>query len=100
MNFTQASIGAWQKTMIHIFSKLDKKHLNSRNNKIDYVIGAAVAFAPNRYNRVHLHTVSLNYAHGKGCACSSLKGVSLHCIIFRTATDPACGSGVFLVDRG
>lgn len=40
----------------------------------------------------------LYYAYGKGCACSSLKGVSLHCIIFRTAIDHACGSGVFLVD--
>lgn len=30
--------------------------------------------------------------------CSSLKGVPLHCIIFRTATDPACGSGNFLTE--
>nr|WP_185847595.1 N-6 DNA methylase [Campylobacter fetus] len=28
--------------------------------------------------------------------CSSLKGVPLHCIIFRTATDYACGAGHFL----
>ena len=27
----------------------------------------------------------------------SLKGYSLHCIIFRTATDPACGSGSLLI---
>lgn len=30
--------------------------------------------------------------------CSSLKGVPLHCIIFRTAADPACGSGNFLTE--
>lgn len=39
----------------------------------------AVTFAPNRYSRVHLNT-------------ASLKGYSLHCIIFRTATEEACGT--------
>ena len=29
--------------------------------------------------------------------CSSLKGVPLHCIIFRTVADPACGSGSLLL---
>ena len=43
-------------------------------------MSTAVAFAPNGYSRVHLNT-------------ASLKGYSLHCIIFKTATDPACGSG-------
>ena len=60
-------------------------------------MSAAVAYAPYRYHRVQMNTVSLNYAPTKGCACSSLKGYSLHCIIFRTATDPACGSGSLLL---
>lgn len=54
-------------------------------------MNAAVAYAPNRYSRVHLNTASLNYAPTKGCACSSLKGVPLHCIIFRTATEVVYG---------
>ena len=45
-----------------------------------------------------MNTASLNYAPTKGWVCSSLKGVPLHCIIFRTATDPACGSGNFLTE--
>ncbi len=45
-------------------------------------MSTAVAFA-----HVHLNTASLKYATAKGCACSSLKGVPLHCIIFRTATE-------------
>lgn len=60
-------------------------------------MNTAVAYAPNRYHRVQMNTVSLNYAPTKRCACSSLKGVPLHCIIFRTATDPCCGSGGFLL---
>lgn len=60
-------------------------------------MSAAVAYAPYRYHRVQMNTVSLNYAPTKGCACSSLKGYSLHCIIFRTATDPCMGSGHILV---
>ena len=44
-----------------------------------------------------MDTASLNDAPTNGCACSSLKGVPLHCIIFRTATDPACGSGSLLL---
>lgn len=56
-------------------------------------MSTAVAYAPNRYHHVQMNTASLNYAPTKGCACSSLKGVPLHCIIFRTATDPVCGSG-------
>ena len=60
-------------------------------------MNTAVAYAPNRYHRVQMNTVSLNYAPTKRCACSSLKGVPLHCIIFRTATDPACGSGSLLL---
>lgn len=60
-------------------------------------MNTAVAYAPNRYHRVQMNTVSLNYAPTKRCACSSLKGVPLHCIIFRTATDPCMGSGHILV---
>ena len=60
-------------------------------------MNTAVAYAPNRYHRVQMNTVSLNYAPTKRCACSSLKGVPLHCIIFRTATDPTCGTAGFLV---
>lgn len=44
-----------------------------------------------------MNTASLNYAPTKGCACSSLKGYSLNCITFRTATDPCMGSGHILV---
>lgn len=61
-------------------------------------MSAAVAYAPYRYHRVQMNTVSLNYAPTKGCACSSLKGYSLHCIIFRTATDLYCDTVGFLVD--
>ena len=50
-------------------------------------MSVVVAYAPNRYHRVQMNTASLNYAPTKGCACSSLKGYSLHCIIFRTATE-------------
>lgn len=59
-------------------------------------MNTAVAYAPNRYHRVQMNTASLNYAPSKGCACSSLKGYSLNCITFRTATDPACGTGGML----
>lgn len=59
-------------------------------------MSVAVAYAPNRYHRVQMDTATLNYAPTNGCACSSLKGVPLHCIIFRTATDFACGTGGFL----
>lgn len=60
-------------------------------------MNTAVAYAPNRYHRVQMNTASLNYAPSKGCACSSLKGYSLNCITFRTATDPCMGSGHILV---
>ncbi len=43
-------------------------------------MSATVAYAPNRYNRVHLHPLSLIYAPTKGWVCSSLKGVPLHCM--------------------
>lgn len=56
-----------------------------------------LAFAPNRYRRVQMNTASLNDAPTKWWVCSSLKGVPLHCIIFRTATDPCCGSGGMFV---
>lgn len=52
-------------------------------------MSAAVAYAPNRYRRVQMNTASLNYAPTKGWVCSSLKGYSLNCITFRTATDKA-----------
>ncbi len=74
-------------------------------------MSAAAAYAPNRYSRVQMNTASFtgvdavllrcsckhgifiatraNYAPTKGWVCSSLKGVPLHCIIFRTATDSA-----------
>ena len=51
-----------------------------------------ILYAPNRYRRVQMNTAALNYAPTNGRVCSSLKGVPLHCIIFRTATDPTCGS--------
>lgn len=61
-------------------------------------MSAAVAFAPSIVNRgVHLHPLSLNNAPTKALVGASLKGYSLHCIIFRTATDPACGTSGFLV---
>ena len=60
-------------------------------------MSAAVAYAPYRYHRVQMNTVSLNNAHTKALVGASLKGYSLHCIIFRTATDPACGSGGMFV---
>ena len=59
-------------------------------------MSAAVAYAPYRYHRVQMNTVSLNNAHTKALVGASLKGYSLHCIIFRTATDPATGTGTFL----
>ena len=59
-------------------------------------MNTAVAYAPNRYHRVQMNTASLIYAPTKGWVCSSLKGVPLHCIIFRTATEPAMGSAAFL----
>lgn len=52
-------------------------------------MSAAVAYEPNRYSCVQMNTASLNYAHIKGWVCSSLKGVPLHCIIFRMATEEA-----------
>lgn len=52
-------------------------------------MSAAVTYAPNRYHRVQMNTVSLNNAHTKPLVGASLKGYSLHCIIFRTATDEA-----------
>lgn len=48
------------------------------------------ASAPSIVNRgVHLHPLSLNYAPTKALVGASLKGYSLHCIIFGTATEPA-----------
>lgn len=47
-----------------------------------------------------MNTASLNDAPTKGWVCLSLKGVPLHCIIFRTATDPSCGTSGFLVSAG
>ena len=62
-------------------------------------MSAAVAYAPIIVNRgVHLHPLSLNNAPTKALVGASLKGYSLHCIIFRTATDYACGSGHFLTE--
>ena len=46
---------------------------------------------------MHLHPLSLNNAPTKALVGASLKGYSLHCIIFGTATDPACGTAGFLV---
>jgi hypothetical protein len=46
-------------------------------------MSAAVAFVPNHYSRVHLNTVSL-------------KGYSLHCSIFATATDKTMENDGFL----
>ena len=60
-------------------------------------MSVAATYAPNRYHRVQMNTVSLNNAHTKALVGASLKGYSLHCIIFRTATDPACGSGSLLL---
>lgn len=61
-------------------------------------MSVAATYAPNRYHRVQMNTVSLNNAHTKALVGASLKGYSLHCIIFRTATDPACGSGNFITE--
>ena len=61
-------------------------------------MSVAATYAPNRYHRVQMNTVSLNNAHTKALVGASLKGYSLHCIIFRTATDPAAGSGNFLTE--
>lgn len=61
-------------------------------------MSVAATYAPNRYHRVQMNTVSLNNAHTKALVGASLKGYSLHCIIFRTATDPFCGSGTFLIE--
>lgn len=44
-------------------------------------MSVAVAFVPNRYNRVQMNTVSLNYASTLALVGTSLKGYSLHCII-------------------
>ena len=60
-------------------------------------MSVAATYAPNRYHRVQMNTVSLNNAHTKALVGASLKGYSLHCIIFRTATDPCMGSGHILV---
>lgn len=60
-------------------------------------MSVAATYAPNRYHRVQMNTVSLNNAHTKALVGASLKGYSLNCIIFRTATDPACGSGGMFV---
>lgn len=57
-------------------------------------MSVAATYAPNRYHRVQMNTVSLNNAHTKALVGASLKGYSLHCIIFRTATDPACWEAV------
>ena len=59
-------------------------------------MSAAVAYAPYRYHRVQMNTVSLNNAHTKALVGASLKGYSLHCIIFRTATDSTFGAGAVL----
>lgn len=61
-------------------------------------MSVAATYAPNRYHRVQMNTVSLNNAHTKALVGASLKGYSLNCIIFRTATDPAAGSGNFLTE--
>lgn len=50
-------------------------------------MSVAATYAPNRYHRVQMNTVSLNNAHTKALVGASLKGYSLHCIIFRTATE-------------
>ncbi|WP_370769836.1 N-6 DNA methylase [Ruminococcus callidus] len=60
-------------------------------------MSVAATYAPNRYHRVQMNTVSLNNAHTKALVGASLKGYSLHCIIFRTATDPTCGSAGMLI---
>lgn len=60
-------------------------------------MSTTLAYAPYRYRRVQMNTASLNYAPTKGWVCSSLKGYSLNCITFRTAPDPACGSGSLLL---
>ena len=60
-------------------------------------MSVAATYAPNRYHRVQMNTVSLNNAHTKALVGASLKGYSLNCIIFRTATDPCMGSGHILV---
>ncbi|MDO4553914.1 MAG: hypothetical protein Q4B70_02060 [Lachnospiraceae bacterium] len=59
-------------------------------------MSAVTAYAPYRYYRVQMNTASLNNAPTKGWVCSSLKGLPLHCIIFRTATDSCMGSGHIL----
>ena len=60
-------------------------------------MSATVTHAPNRYHLVQMNTASLNYAPTKGYAYSSLKGVPLHCIVFKTATDPCCGFRVIIL---
>ena len=40
-----------------------------------------------------MHPLSLNNAPTKALVGASLKGYSLNCSTFRTATDPCCGSG-------
>ncbi len=59
-------------------------------------MGEALAYASNRYNRVQMNTVSLNNAPVRVHRYKGSKLPSLHCIIFRTATDFACGTGGFL----
>lgn len=59
-------------------------------------MSVAATYAPNRYHRVQMNTVSLNNAHTKALVGASLKGYSLHCIIFRTATDMAMGTSQML----
>ena len=62
-------------------------------------MSATVTHAPNRYHLVQMNTASLNYAPTKGYAYSSLKGVPLHCIVFKTATDPCCGFRVIIMTQ-
>lgn len=61
-------------------------------------MSAAVAYAPSIVNRgVHLHPLSLNNAPTKALVGASLKGYSLHCIIFGTATERADRAGGLLI---
>lgn len=60
-------------------------------------MSATVSHEPNRYHLVQMNTASLNYAPTKGCAYSSLKGVPLHYIVFKTATDPCCGFRIIIL---
>lgn len=60
-------------------------------------IGAAVTYAPYRYNRVQMNTVSSNNTHGTDHACASLKSISLHCITLKMAIDVVCGTDELLI---